>query len=71
MLVFLLPRRTCCKFWQVLHDTSNRENSMQKVSNVKGLSDAKVDKILAAAAALAPISGWTNALTLTHKVMPV
>lgn len=43
---------------------------VQKVSNVKGLSDAKVDKIMAAAAALAPVSGWTNALTLTHQVRP-
>jgi hypothetical protein len=41
---------------------------MQKICDVKGLSDAKVDKILAAANALAPIAGWTNALTLTHKV---
>jgi hypothetical protein len=45
-----------------------RSAHLQKVSNVKGLSDAKVDKILAAAAALAPVSGWTNALALTHKV---
>jgi hypothetical protein len=42
---------------------------MQKICDVKGLSDAKVEKILAAANALAPIAGWTNALTLTHQVM--
>jgi hypothetical protein len=41
---------------------------VQKICDVKGLSDAKVDKILTAANALAPIAGWTNALTLTHQV---
>eukprot|EP00892_Ulva_mutabilis_P010736 jgi/Ulvmu1/8034/UM004_0271.1 len=39
----------------------------RKVANIKGLSDAKVEKILAAACALAPVAGWTNALSLTHK----
>jgi hypothetical protein len=39
----------------------------QKVCTVKGLSDARVEKILAAAAALAPVAGWTNALSLGQK----
>jgi RecA/RadA recombinase len=47
-----------------VHDASF---ALQKVTAVKGLSDAKVEKILAAASALAPVAGWTNALALTHK----
>lgn len=40
---------------------------MQKISEVKGISDAKVEKIVAAACQICPVSGWTNALSLSHK----
>jgi RecA/RadA recombinase len=40
---------------------------VKKIAEVKGISDAKVEKILAAATQICPVSGWTNALSLSHK----
>lgn len=42
---------------------------MQKLADIKGLSDAKVEKLLEAARKLCPNHGWLSAKTVEQQVL--
>jgi len=44
---------------------------MQKLADIKGLSDAKVEKLLEAARKLCPNHGWQSAKNVELQVLPM
>jgi hypothetical protein len=45
--------------------------ALQKLSDIKGLSDAKVEKLLEAARKLCSTYGWQSAKSVEHQVAQI
>lgn len=59
------PPLTAC--WLELMSV-NRTSVLQKLTNIKGLSEAKVEKLLEASKKVLPSAGWVTGTTALQKV---